>query len=65
MELTGVTVDRAAAYGGWLSFVYALMQFFCAPGARQPERSLRPAPVLLFALLALGCDYSLWDSLPR
>jgi MFS family permease len=31
MELTGVTVDRAAAYGGWLSFVYALMQFFCAP----------------------------------
>ena len=31
MQLTGVTVDRAAVYGGWLSFVYALMQFFCAP----------------------------------
>lgn len=31
MELTGVSVARAAEYGGWLSFVYALMQFFWAP----------------------------------
>ena len=30
MQLTGVGIDRAARYGGWLSFVYALMQFFCA-----------------------------------
>src|SRR5436189_3461151 len=26
IELTGVGMDRAAMYGGWLSFVYALMQ---------------------------------------
>ena len=31
MQLTGVGIDRAARYGGGLSFVYALMQFFCAP----------------------------------
>ena len=31
MQLAGVTVDQAAAYGGWLAFVYALLQFFCAP----------------------------------
>ena len=31
MQLTGVGIDRAARYGGWLSFVYALTQFFCAP----------------------------------
>ncbi|HEY7996624.1 MAG TPA: hypothetical protein VIE14_07130, partial [Steroidobacteraceae bacterium] len=31
MHLTGVSIDRAAAYGGALAFVYALMQFFCAP----------------------------------
>ena len=31
MQLTGVTVDRAAGYGGALAFVSALLQFFCAP----------------------------------
>ena len=31
MTLTGVTVDRAAGYGGWLSFVYAL----CSSSARR------------------------------
>ena len=31
MELTGVGIDRAARFGGGLSFIYALMQFFCAP----------------------------------
>jgi len=41
MQLTGVSVDRAAAYGGWLSFVYALMQFFCAPVLGNLSESLR------------------------
>ena len=57
MQLTGVTVDRAAAYGGWLSFVYALMQFFCAPVLGNLSDRFGRRPVLLFALLALGCDY--------
>jgi len=57
MQLTGVSVDRAAVYGGWLSFVYALMQFFCAPVLGNLSDRFGRRPVLLFALLALGCDY--------
>lgn len=57
MELTGVTVDRAAAYGGWLAFVYALLQFFCAPVLGNLSDRFGRRPVLLFALFALGVDY--------
>ena len=57
MELTGVTVDRAAAYGGWLAFVYALLQFFCAPVLGNLGDRFGRRPVLLFALFALGVDY--------
>ncbi len=64
MELTGVTVDRAAAYGGWLAFVYALMQFFCAPVLGNLSDRFGRRPVLLFALLALGCDYIIMGFAP-
>ena len=57
MELTGVSVDRAAAYGGWLAFVYALLQFFCAPVLGNLSDRFGRRPVLLFALFALGVDY--------
>ena len=64
MELTGVTIDRAAAYGGWLSFVYAFMQFFCAPVLGNLSDRFGRRPVLLFALLALGCDYLIMGFAP-
>ncbi|HXN79745.1 MAG TPA: MFS transporter, partial [Steroidobacteraceae bacterium] len=64
MQLTGVTVDRAAAYGGWLSFVYALMQFFCAPVLGNLSDHFGRRPVLLFALLALGLDYLIMGFAP-
>jgi MFS transporter, DHA1 family, tetracycline resistance protein len=64
IQLTGVTVDRAAAYGGWLSFVYALMQFFCAPVLGNLSDRFGRRPVLLFALLALGCDYFIMGFAP-
>jgi DHA1 family tetracycline resistance protein-like MFS transporter len=64
MQLTGVTVDRAAAYGGWLSFVFALMQFFCAPVLGNLSDRFGRRPVLLFALGALGCDYLIMGSAP-
>jgi DHA1 family tetracycline resistance protein-like MFS transporter len=64
MTLTGVTVDRAAGYGGWLSFVYALMQFFCAPVLGNLSDRFGRRPVLLFALLALGCDYVIMGFAP-
>jgi MFS transporter, DHA1 family, tetracycline resistance protein len=64
MQLTGVTVDRAAVYGGWLSFVYALMQFFCAPVLGNLSDHFGRRPVLLLALLALGCDYLIMGLAP-
>src|SRR5262249_57653943 len=64
MQLTGVGIDRAARYGGWLSFVYALMQFFFAPvlGNLSDERGRRP--VLLYAVLSLGVDYLIMGLAP-
>jgi MFS transporter, DHA1 family, tetracycline resistance protein len=64
MQLTGVGIDRAAAYGGWLSFVYALMQFFCAPVLGNLSDAHGRRPVLLFALVALGCDYLVMGCAP-
>ena len=64
MQLTGVSVDRAAVYGGWLSFVYALLQFFCAPVLGNLSDRFGRRPVLLFALLALGCDYLIMGCAP-
>jgi DHA1 family tetracycline resistance protein-like MFS transporter len=64
MQLTGVGVDRAAVYGGALSFVYALMQFFCAPVLGNLSDRFGRRPVLLAALLALGCDYLIMGFAP-
>src|SRR5438876_6060496 len=64
IELTGVGMDRAAVYGGWLSFVYALMQFFCAPVLGNLSDRFGRRPVLLFALLALGLDYLIMGCAP-
>jgi MFS transporter, DHA1 family, tetracycline resistance protein len=64
MELTGVTVDRAAGFGGWLAFVYALLQFFCAPVLGNLSDRFGRRPVLLFALFALGVDYLIMGFAP-
>jgi len=64
MQLTGVGVDRAATYGGWLAFVYALMQFFCAPVLGNLGDRFGRRPVLLAALFALGCDYLIMGFAP-
>ncbi len=64
MALTHVDVARAAEFGGWLGFVYALMQFFCAPVLGNLSDRFGRRPVLLFALLALGVDYLIMGSAP-
>src|ERR1700746_4160352 len=64
MQLTGVTVDRAASYGGWLAFVYALMQFFCAPVLGNLSDRFGRRPVLLSAVSALGVDYLIMGVAP-
>ena len=64
MQLTGVGIDRAARYGGWLSFVYALMQFFCAPVLGNLSDRFGRRPVLLYAVLSLGVDYLIMGFAP-
>ena len=57
MELTGISLGEAARYGGWLIFVYALMQFIFSPilGGLSDQYGRRP--VLLASLFGFGIDY--------
>ena len=62
-ELSGYRADdpfamsHAAQWGGWLFFVYALMQFLCAPLIGNLSDRFGRRPVLIASLLALGIDY--------
>ncbi|MGH7718545.1 MAG: TCR/Tet family MFS transporter [Gemmatimonadaceae bacterium] len=64
MELTGEGVSRAAIYGGWLTFAYAVMQFLFAPVLGNLSDRFGRRPVLLFAITALGLDYLLMGFAP-
>jgi DHA1 family tetracycline resistance protein-like MFS transporter len=56
VELTGEGLSRAAVYGGWLGFVYAVMQFVFAPVLGNLSDRFGRRRVLLFAIGALGND---------
>jgi DHA1 family tetracycline resistance protein-like MFS transporter len=56
-ELTGQGMSEAARWGGWLFFVYALMQFFCAPAMGNLSDRFGRRPVLIASLGMLGVDY--------
>jgi DHA1 family tetracycline resistance protein-like MFS transporter len=64
MELSGEGVSAAARYGGWLAFVFAVMQFLCAPilGALSDRFGRRL--VLLFSLFSFGVDYLIMGFAP-
>src|ERR1041384_1454805 len=64
MHLTGEGISRAAMYGGWLWFIYALMQFFCAPILGNLSDRFGRRPVSLYALLSLGMDYLIMGFAP-
>ena len=64
MDLTGEGLSRAAIYGGWLWFAYAVTQFFSAPVLGNLSDRVGRRPVLLFALAALGLDYLIMGFAP-
>lgn len=64
VELTGKDVSHAAIDGGWLSFLYAAIQFVCAPLLGNLSDRFGRRPVLLFAVAALGIDYIVMGSAP-
>ncbi len=64
VQLTGEGVSRAAIYGGFLSFLYAAMQFLWAPVLGNLSDRFGRRPVLLFAIGALGVDYLIMGSAP-
>jgi len=53
-ELTREPISAAAAWGGWLFFVYALMQFLCAPLIGNLSDRFGRRPVLIGSLLMMG-----------
>ena len=55
--LTGDTLSQASIHGGYLAFIYAVAQFFCAPILGNLSDRFGRRPVLLYAVGALGVDY--------
>ncbi len=64
MELTGQGLSRAAVFGGWMGFVYALMQFVFAPVLGNLSDRFGRRPVLLYAVGSLGVDYLIIANAP-
>jgi MFS transporter, DHA1 family, tetracycline resistance protein len=56
-NLTGLGVNEASRYGGWLLFSYALMQFVFSPILGGLSDRFGRRPILLVSLFGLGLDY--------
>ena len=63
-QLTGQELSGAAGWGGWLMFVYALMQFLCAPVIGNLSDRFGRRPVLILSLVALAVDYAITGLAP-
>lgn len=56
-ELIHGNISVASRYGGWLTFAYAIMQFFFSPFLGNLSDKYGRRPVLLFSLFGFGVDY--------
>jgi DHA1 family tetracycline resistance protein-like MFS transporter len=57
VDLTGEPLSSAVLYGGWLTFVYALMQFLCGPVIGNLSDRFGRRTVLLVSMAMMGLDY--------
>lgn len=64
MEVTGASIGEAAQWGGWLLFVYALMQFAFGPLVGNLSDRFGRRPVLLASIAAVAADYVLMGWAP-
>jgi len=63
-ELAHENITGAAWWGQWIGFVYAGMQFLCAPFIGNLSDRFGRRPVLIASLLALGVDYTIMGFAP-
>nr|WP_321455205.1 TCR/Tet family MFS transporter [uncultured Cohaesibacter sp.] len=56
-EITGSDLGNAAIYGGYLTFIYAFMQFIVSPILGNLSDSFGRRPILVVSLAALAIDY--------
>jgi DHA1 family tetracycline resistance protein-like MFS transporter len=56
-ELIHGNISMASRYAGWLTFAYAIMQFFFSPVLGNLSDKFGRRPVLLFSLFGFGLDY--------
>jgi len=63
-QLTGAGIAHAAVVGGYLVFVYALMQFLFSPVLGNLSDRFGRRPILLLSLIGLTIDYGLMGFAP-